>query len=425
VSPRAGAVRAQAGRLSPESPLFVVLLAGLMSISAMTIDINLPAVPAIAAAFGASVDAAQLTVTLFFAGFGTGQLLVGPLSDRTGRRPVLLGGLALFTATSLLCALAPSLEALLALRTLQGAFAASAPVLGRAVVRDLFAGARMARVMSFAMAIFVSAPLVAPSLGALIMQLGGWRAIFVFLALYGAAVGAAAHRWLPETLACPDPDAFAPRRILGAFVTVLRHPRSRAWGLVTVCAFTVLLVYLTSSPVVFMLHFGLGPGAYGLAFAAVAAFSVAGNLVNARLVRSLPLETVARVVLALGLLLALSGTLLDSTGLLGPLSAVPLFGGTLFCFSVLMSDALTLAMQPHARIAGAASSVLGVLHTLIPAGVASALAAIGTGAPRGVFAALAVSFAAGLTVALLPGAGAAPASTKRAPLERSKPGAFM
>ncbi|GBD40772.1 Bicyclomycin resistance protein [bacterium HR39] len=400
-SARAGAAH---GRLSPESPLFVVLLAGLMSISAMTTDINLPAVPAIAADFGAPVDSAQLTVTLFFVGFGAGQLVVGPLSDRTGRRPVLLGGLALFTATSLLCALAPSLEALLALRTLQGAFAAAAPVLGRAVVRDLFAGARMARVMSFAMAIFVSAPLVAPSLGAALMELGGWRSIFLFLALYGTLTALAAQRWLPETLPCPDPDAFSPRRILGAFAAVFGHPRSRAWGLVAVCAFTVLLVYLTSSPVVFMLHFGLPPAAYGLTFAAVATFSIAGNLANARLVRSFPLEHVARAALLVGLLATSAGALLDLAGLLGPWSAIPLFGVALFCFSVLMSDALALAMQPHARIAGAASSVLGVAHTMVPAAAASALAAAGAGAPWTVLGALALAFAAGLAATFLPGA---------------------
>jgi len=394
---------------------FVPLLAAIMSISAMTTDIVLPAVPALAADLGGSVDLAQLTVGLFFAGFGAGQLLVGSLADRFGRRPVLLAGLAAFVATSLACAAAGSLPGLLVLRTLQGAVAAAAPVLARAVVRDLFEGPRMAGVMSLVMAVFVTAPIVAPGLGALLLALGGWRAIFLFLAAYGTATALAVHRWLPETLPAPDPTALAPRRWLAAWRAVLGHPRSRVYGLVVICAFTVLLVYLSEAPVVFMEGFGLGPGGFGLAFAGVALFSVAGNLVNARLVRHRSLARLVPAALGLGLLASGGGLALTLLGLASVATTLPLFGLALFAFSTLTANGLALAMQPHARIAGAASSVLGVLHTVVPALVAGALATATEGGPATAFAAQAAAFAAGLGVL----AAARPLLKRRPPLPSS------
>ncbi len=376
----------------------VVLLAALMSISAMTTDIVLPALPQLAADLGGTVDAAQLTVGLFFAGFGFGQAVVGSLSDRWGRRPVLLAGLAAFIATSLACALSGSLGGLLALRTLQGAVAAAAPVLARAVVRDLFEGAAMARVMSLVMAIFVSAPIVAPSLGALWLLVGGWRAIFLFLALYGALTALAAWRWLPETLAHPDPAATRPERYLAAWRAVLADRRSRTYGAVVVAAFTVLLVYLTQAPEVFMETFGLGPAGFGLVFAVVALFSVAGNLANARLVRRLPLARLVGAALFLGLLASGAGLILALAGALGLASTIILFGLALFAFSTLSANGLALAMQPHARIAGAASSVLGMLHTVIPATLAALVAMIDLAPTALAFAAQGLAFALGLLV---------------------------
>lgn len=380
----------------------MLLVAGLMTVSAMSTDINLPAIPVIAATFGAPVAAAQLTVTTFFVGFGLGQLFVGPLSDRFGRRPVMLGGLLLYVLATLGCTLATTLESLLLWRTLQGVLASAGPVLARAVIRDLFEGPRMARVLSLATAAFVVAPIVAPSIGALLLGLGGWRWIFAFLALYGALLALFARLWLGETLREPDPAALSPRRFLGSWVAVLRHPRSRRYGAVSVVNFVALVVYLTNSPGMFMGDYGLDAGAFGAVFALVATASATGSLTNARLVRRLPLARLVPAALAGGALATGAATLAAASGLASLWSLVALMAVAFFCFSTVMSNATALAMQPHGAMVGAASSVLGVLQTVIPAVVASlvaSLAGTGTVATSG---AMCAAFAIALLLALAP-----------------------
>jgi MFS transporter, DHA1 family, multidrug resistance protein len=144
--------RAVPSRIAPGSRAFIALIAAMMTMTAMTIDINLPAIPVTAEALGTSLTTTQLTVTIFFGGFAVGQLVWGPLSDRIGRKPGVLIGTAVYVAASVGCALAPSIETLLALRTVQGFGAGAGSVLGRAIIRDLFEGPQMARILSLALA---------------------------------------------------------------------------------------------------------------------------------------------------------------------------------------------------------------------------------------------------------------------------------
>lgn len=388
---RPGAGLPRAG-LAPDSVLFVLLIAGLMTVSAMSTDINLPAIPVIAETFATPTARAQLTVTTFFAGFGAGQLFVGPLSDRFGRRPVMLGGLALYVLATVGCTFAGSMESLLLWRTLQGLLAASGPVLSRAIVRDLFEGPQMARVLSLATAAFVTAPIVAPSIGALLLEAGSWRWIFGFLALYGLLLLALGWRWLAETLPEPDPTALSPRRFAGAWVAVLRHPRSRRYGAVSVANFVVLIVYLTNSPTLFMQGYGLDARGFGAVFAMVALASAAGNLANARLVRRVPLERLVPLALAGGAAATAAASLALLAGAAPLALLVPLLGVAFFCFSTVMANATALAMQPHGTIVGSASSVLGVVQTVLPAGVASLLAATVGGGPLATTTAMSLAF---------------------------------
>lgn len=358
-------------RLAPGSVRFLLLLAGLMTVGAASTDINLPAVATIAQSFAAPLPEAQLTVSVFFLGFGLGQLFAGPLSDRFGRRPVILAGLALYLLATIGCILATSLGSLLVWRAVQGTLAAFAPVLARAVVRDLFDGPRMARVLSFATAVFILAPILAPSVGALLLEMGGWRWIFALLAVYGALLWLAGWRWLPETLRAPDPMALRPRRFVEAWRAVLGDPRSCRYAAVSVANFVVLVVYLTNSPAVFMDQYGLSSRAFAGVFALVALASAAGNLVNARLVRRIPLERLVAWACAGGFAtsaIAIPIVLGDPVRL--PLLIVLLALG-FFCFSTVMANATALALQPHGAMAGAASSVIGVLQTVVPAVVAS------------------------------------------------------
>lgn len=392
--------RAAASGLDPEGTAFLLLISGIMTVSAMTTDINLPALPEIARRLEAPIERAQLTVTLFFAGFAFGQLFVGPLSDRFGRRPVLLWGLFAYTFVSLACALADDMETLLALRTLQGVVAAAGPVLARAVVRDLFTGSRMARTLSLATAAFILAPIVAPSLGALLLLLGSFRFVFLFLALYGLVLWLASLRLLGETLSTPDRGALRPARLLASWTAVFAHPRSRIYGTIAVLNFVVLLVYLTNAPVVFMQGFGLSPGGFGLVFAVIAMASAAGSLVNARLLRHFALERLIALATVTGAGFCILGValLLAGGARLGNLIAV--FAGAFFSFSSLMSNATAAAMQPHGQMAGAVSSVLGALQTVIPAAVASFTALLFDGSALSTLLTMALAFAAALALAL-------------------------
>lgn len=356
---------------------FILLIASLMTVTAMSIDINLPAIPATAADLGTSVTTTQLTVSLFFGGFALGQLAWGPLSDLTGRKPAMLAGLILYIAATVGCVLAQSIETLLVSRSLQGLAAGAGSVLARAVIRDLYQGPEMARVLSLALAAFITAPIVAPSLGAAILAVtGSWRWIFVFLAVYGAVLAAAAALFLRESLPARQPGALHPGRLVAAFAAVFGTPGARAWAAVTVLAFGALTTYLTNASAVLMADYALSPSAFGIAFAVVALFSSAGNLLNSRLLRrgarSLA-HTIRMALMAGGVILVLT-LLLIALGVGGVTAVVVGLSLYFVTFGLVVANATTLAMAPHAGMAGAASAALGFAQTLLPAVLASLVA---------------------------------------------------
>lgn len=367
----------------PGSGAFIALIAALMTMTAMTIDINLPAIPVTAEELGSDLTTAQLTVTIFFGGFAIGQLLWGPLSDVTGRKPALLVGIVLYLAATVGCALAPSMDALLALRVLQGLGAGAGSVLARVVIRDLFEGAQMARMLSLALAAFITAPIVAPSIGAVILSLAGWRWIFGFLAIYGAILLVLAALFLDESLKTRNPQALRLRRVAGAFAAVFSDPRSRVWALVVVLMFGSLTVYLANASAVLMEGYGLSAALFGVAFAVIAVCSSAGNIVNSRLVRHVPLPRVIRAALLSALVTAAATLGLALTGLGGVWALTVALGIFFVTFGLVAANATTLALQPHGAIAGSAAAALGFAQTVIPALIASvvALAYDGTAVP--------------------------------------------
>ncbi len=373
---------------APGTVAFVLLMAGLMTMSAMTIDINLPAIPATAEEFGASLGLVQLTVPIFFVGFALGQAVYGSASDRFGRKPVMIGGILLFIASSLACAATQDIHSLLAMRLVQGLGAGAGPVLGRAIIRDLFHGPQMARVMSFAMAAFITAPIVAPSIGAVILSFASWRWIFVFLAVYGAVLFVVALLFVAESLQQPNPLAMQPRRILRAWSVVLRNRDSLVYGGIGTAALAALVVYLANASTVFMTGYGFTAGEFGMIFAAIAACSAVGNLLNARLVRTFPLTWLIR----LGILLCLAALGFSIAAWLLGLHApwVPLFGFSLYLFSFgfMVANGMTLAMQPHGAIIGAATAIIGVGQALVPALAGSLSASLADGTPLPVMAAM-------------------------------------
>src|SRR5215217_4653400 len=179
--------------------VLTLLLASLTGLTALSIDMSLPAMPQLQETFGAGVSAVQLTLSIFLTGFALGQIVCGPLSDRWGRRPVLLAGLALFTLAGLVCAGSTSLAMLVAARFVQGAGASVGPVVARAIVRDRFDSRKAAAVLSQMTQVMIVAPLLAPTLGGYMLVHLGWPAIFVVLGASGALMSLICWRFLPET----------------------------------------------------------------------------------------------------------------------------------------------------------------------------------------------------------------------------------
>ena len=197
---------------------FVVVIATIMALNPLAMDMMLPALPNIGSAFHIDVaNRLQAVLSAFLIGFGAGQFIIGPLSDSFGRRPVLLGGMVLYAIASLLAIATPSFETLLLARALEGLGTSATRVIATSVVRDCYAGRRMAGVVSLAMMVFIAVPVVAPSFGQAVMALTQWRGIFVVLMAYGLVTLAWTWLRLPETLPAPERKAFSIPEVLGAY----------------------------------------------------------------------------------------------------------------------------------------------------------------------------------------------------------------
>ncbi|MEY2689465.1 MAG: hypothetical protein RL375_3664 [Pseudomonadota bacterium] len=263
----------------PGPTLAAVAIALLMGLQALTTDLYLPALPLLTRELGATVTAAQLTMSALLLAFGLGQLVWGPLSDRFGRRPVLLTGLSAYVVVTLAASQAGSIELLIALRMLQGLAMAAAVVVARAMVRDLYEPAQGAQVMARGLSGLGMIAIASPIVGGIVTALFGWRAAFLTVASGGAAALALVVWRLPETLA-PERRRVAGglRGMSSGWGEVLRHPGFRAWALLTCCSYGGLFVFLAGSSFVYIGVLGLGPLAYGAVAATCSTSYLAGTL---------------------------------------------------------------------------------------------------------------------------------------------------
>lgn len=265
------------------SPLLPFVLAALSALGPFSIDAYLPAFPDIGRALGASQIEVQQTLTVYMLSFAFMVLWHGALADRYGRRAVLLVSTLTFALASTVCALAPSIEWLWMGRGLQGLCGGAGMVVGRAVIRDLHAGAQAQRMMSRVMLIFALAPAIAPMVGAGLLAMAGWRAIFVFLALFGLGLWLLCWRHLPETLPVDARQALHPAGLARAYRSVLTHP---AFVLLSACIalnFSGFFLYVLSAPVFIMTHLGKGAADFGWLFVPAVAGMMIGSMLSGRL----------------------------------------------------------------------------------------------------------------------------------------------
>ncbi|MBP2231986.1 DHA1 family bicyclomycin/chloramphenicol resistance-like MFS transporter [Azospirillum agricola] len=342
---------------------FVTLIAAMMALTALSIDIMLVALPDIAHALGGDgANDRQLIITAYMLGFAAGQPFAGPLSDRFGRKPVLAAGLVVFAVASLAAVLAPSFGVMLAARAIQGFGAAAPRIVAVAIVRDRFAGRDMARVMSFAMMVFIIVPVIAPAIGELILHAGSWP--WVFAALFLAAAGALA--WsalrLPETRHAEDRLPLSPAALGNALRMVVTTRQTVGYTVAMGFMFGSLLSYIGSAQQVFVDIYGLGT-LFPVVFGAIAAVMAVASLTNARLVGRLGMRRVSHAAM-LGFLAACLAMAAFGFPERPPLLALGGFlAATFYCFGLIAPNFNALTMEPLGHIAGMGSSFTGFYST--------------------------------------------------------------
>ena len=265
------------------SPWLAAVLAALAAIGPFSIDTYLPAFPAIAASLSATQIEVQQTLTAYMATFAFMVLWHGALADRFGRRSVILVSMILFGVASLVCAFAPSIEWLWAGRALQGLTGGAGVVVGRAVVRDLYDGAQAQRLMSRVMMIFAVAPAIAPMIGGVLLAIAGWRAIFVFLALFAAALAYLTSRYLPETLPVAARHPLHPVSLGRAYAKVLGNGAFLLVAGAVAFNFNGFFVYVLSAPTFLIEHLGLGPQQFGWLFVPAVVGMISGSALSGRM----------------------------------------------------------------------------------------------------------------------------------------------
>ncbi|MCX8256202.1 Drug resistance transporter, Bcr/CflA subfamily [Beijerinckiaceae bacterium RH AL1] len=345
-------------RAAPTSFLFIVLMSLLGALSAFATDMSLAAVEPMARDLQVSPATIGLSLSAFMLSFAISPLVYGPLSDRFGRRPVALLACLVYVIGGLGCCFAPSLPSLLVCRFVQGMGGGARP-LGLAIIGDHFKGAAQREKMSYVSALSLLAPLLAPSIGALLMGFGGWRTIYAFLTITGAIALLLVWWRLDESLPEARRVAMAPRDLARHYASVFTNPRSLVFTVIAIAMFGVIFSYVSGSPYVMIGAFHLTPTQYGLTFMLNSSGLMVGNLVNARLNR----RGVAPVkLLTGGLTLVVTGTL---ALLLLTLHGEPRLAAFLPFLALLMMgcsitnvNAMQLAIEPLLHIAGTASAAV-------------------------------------------------------------------
>ncbi|SLN60271.1 multidrug effflux MFS transporter [Roseisalinus antarcticus] len=348
-------------------PEFIALVAMLAATVAFSIDAMLPALPKIGEELSPDfVNRAQLILTSFVLGMGAGTLFTGPLSDRFGRKPVLLGGVALYVAGALLAWAAPTLELMLAARVIQGLGAAGPRVVSMALIRDLYSGRQMARTMSFVMMVFTLVPALAPTMGYVVISAFGWRSIFGAFILFAVI----AAIWLglrqPETLLPERRRTLSPRDLAHAVREVWAHPTSRLSTLVQTLVFGMLFGMLSSTQQIFDETYGRGD-TFHLWFGGIAVLAASSNVVNARLVVRLGMRAMVKGMFTAQMILSLImvAVLLFH---LPPTLEFALFliwtTSLFFQAGMCIGNLNALALEPMGHIAGLAASVVTATATV-------------------------------------------------------------
>lgn len=363
-------VTSVAGRVVPSTARLVPVLMSLAILGPLSIDMYLPALPALQRELGASASLAQLTLSACLLGLAAGQLIAGPLSDSIGRRPPVLVGMIGFTVMALACSLAPNVGLLIVFRFLQGLFGAAGVVVSRAVIRDLYSGIRASQVFSLLVLANGAGPILAPTLGSIILIFTDWRGVFGVMVGLGMILLAVAWRFLPETSLVETRSQAGVRTTLQAFGVLLRDRLFVGYALVMGMGMCTMFAHVAGSSFIMQNIYGVSEQAFAILFGVIAIGYIGMSQVNARLITCVPM----RSMLVLGVALNLVGAsllFLEVNVIHAGLWA--LVGGLFF---VAMSNGFigpnvtALSLQEYPHMAGSASAMLGLLTFIGGAAVA-------------------------------------------------------
>ncbi|MCA9831168.1 MAG: multidrug effflux MFS transporter [Dehalococcoidia bacterium] len=349
----------RATEVVPSLPLkSAVLLTALNAVPPLAIDMFLPSMPAMSEEFDVRPGVLQLAVTLFLLALAMSQLIYGPMSDRFGRRPVLIAGLGLFIAGGLICMVAPSAEVLIAARVLQGIGGGAGPALGRAIVLDVYGRQRSAQFLAQMTIAIALAPMIAPVIGSGLQALG-WRTVFVALTAIGIAM-LLGYLWLfKETIPAKDATAMNGRQMTRNYGTLLSSRTFTSYGLVMALMFSAQLVFISSSSFVLIDELGLSPGLFGLSFGSVAFGIMAGATLSRRLVQQMAesrVTWIGTVVSAVATAVMAVVTLAGAESVF--VIVLPMFVSAAG-MGILRPPATAASLIPFPQMAGLASAVQG------------------------------------------------------------------
>ena len=345
-------------------PEFIGLVAALMALNALAIDIMLPALPYMGEALGVTNEnERQFVVGAYMLGFGVAQLAFGPLTDRFGRRTPLFFGLVVYIFCAFAASFAPTFAILLALRFTQGLGAAATRVIATAVVRDRYSGREMAQIMSLTFMVFMAIPIIAPSIGQVILLSGPWHNIFLFMGGLATVIAFWAYFRLPETMHPEFRRPLSVKGIVDGFRIVVTNRVAFSYGLAGTFLFGAMFGFISASLQIFVEIYGLGPY-FPVAFAAMAGFIAVAQFINSRIVKRFGMRRLSHFAILVYVSAAL---ILLTLALIGPVP-FPVFFGLLliiqFMYGTAASNMNSLSMEPLGNVAGTAASVFGFVQTV-------------------------------------------------------------
>jgi DHA1 family bicyclomycin/chloramphenicol resistance-like MFS transporter len=335
----------------------------MVALTALSIDIMLPALPAIGEHFSVGdPNDRQTVVTSYMLGFAIGQMVAGPVSDRYGRKPIIFAGLLLFAVATVAAVATTSYDLLLGARFVQGLGGAAPRVVSVAIVRDLFAGRQMARVMSFIIMVFIMVPVFAPAIGGVLISLGDWTWTFACLLVTCLVAMVWAHLRMPETRHVADRLELTLAGVGGACRQVVTTRVTMVYAIAMGLMFGCLLGYVASAQQIFVDTYGLGD-LFPLAFGAVALSMAVSSFANAQLVERLGMRRMSHLALATFVAVAGALVVIELLGQPSVLTFCIMVGAGFLLFGLIVPNFNALAMEPHGHIAGTASSFLGFFTT--------------------------------------------------------------